>query len=77
MKCPKCDQQMQAHTYAGTEVDKCSNGVTYVGKGHFMYPSETGHGFWTPAVMPEIPDELYRAMMEILAARAEAEKEES
>lgn len=25
MKCPKCDQQMQAHTYAGTEVDKCPN----------------------------------------------------
>jgi hypothetical protein len=28
----------------------------YIIKGMFLYKVETGYGFWTPAIVPEIPD---------------------
>lgn len=38
-------------------VSQASNAMMYVCEGHFLYQSEASPGFWTPMVVPPVPDE--------------------
>lgn len=46
------------------KVRKIANGVSYVADGHFLYKAEGGDGYWSPAITPVLPDELFDSLVE-------------
>lgn len=46
------------------KVRRIANGLALVTNGHFLYKAEGGDGYWSPAITPALPEELYNSLAE-------------